>query len=69
MDYTVTLTAGSFNQRFVLEISPIMQTPTDIEEVTGERVQVTGVRKVLIDQKMYIIKDGKVYDARGAKVK
>ena len=69
MDYTVTLTAGSFNQRFVLEISPIMQTPTDIEEVTGDGVQVTGVRKVLIDQKMYIIKDGKVYDARGAKVK
>ncbi len=67
MDYTVTLTAGSFNQRFVLEISPIMQTPTDIEEVTGD--EVTGVRKVLIDQKMYIIKDGKVYDARGAKVK
>jgi hypothetical protein len=69
MDYTVTLTAGSFNQRFVLEISPIMQTPTDIEEVTGDGLQVTGVRKVLIDQKMYIIRDGKVYDARGAKVK
>ena len=69
MDYTVTLTAGSFNQRFFLEISPVSNVATDIEEVTGDGLQVTGVRKVLIDNKLFIIKDGEVYDARGAMVK
>ena len=69
LSYTVNLTAGTHDGRFLLEIAPIQQTPTDIEEVTGDGLQVTGVRKVLIDQKMYIIRDGKMYDARGAMIK
>jgi hypothetical protein len=40
-----------------------------VEEVTGDGLQVTGARKVIIDQKMFIIKDGKIYDAQGRQVK
>jgi hypothetical protein len=66
LDYTVTLEKGTYDDRFVLEISPIQQTPTGVDEVQSDEVQGTKVRKVLIDQKMYILRDGKMYDARGA---
>ena len=68
LDYTVTLQPGDYTGRFVLEISPIAQTPTGVETVTGEGLPVTGVRKVMIDGILYIVKDGKMYDARGARV-
>ena len=68
LSYTVNLTAGDYTGRFVLEISPIAQTPTGIETVTGEGLPVTGVRKVMIDGILYIVKDGKIFDARGARV-
>ena len=69
LSYTVNLTAGTHDGRFLLEIAPIQQTPTGMEEVTGDGLEVTGARKVIIDQKMYIIRDGKMYDARGAMIK
>lgn len=65
LDYTVSLEAGEYTGRFVLEISPIQNTPTDIEAVS---VQPSEVRKVMIDGILYIVKDGKMYDARGARV-
>ena len=65
LDYTVNLEAGEYTGRFVLEISPIQNTPTDIEAVS---VQPSEVRKVMIDGILYIVKDGKMYDARGARV-
>ena len=68
LDYTVNLTAGTHDGRFVLEISPIQNTPTDIENVQGDNVQCTKVRKVMIDGILYIVKDGKIFDARGARV-
>ena len=67
LDYTINLTAGTYNKRFVLEISPIVQSPTGIEN-TEHRTQNTDVRKVLIDNILYIVKDGVMYDARGARV-
>ena len=68
LDYTVNLSAGTYNERFVLEISPIKQTPTGIEnsEVSHQH---SDIRKVLIDGILYIVKDGKMFDARGAVVK
>ena len=70
MDYTVTLTAGSFNQRFFLEISPVSNVATDIERLDNGDWTLDNVRKVLIDNKLFIItEDGKVFDARGAMVK
>lgn len=65
MDYTVYLEKGTHDNRFWLEISPIQNTPTDIEAVSG---QPSEVRKVLIDGILYIVKDGKLFDARGKRV-
>ena len=67
-DYTVSLEAGTYDDRFALEISPVKGTATGVEEVTGDGLQV-GARKVMIDGIMYIVKDGKVFDAHGARVK
>lgn len=67
LPYTISLPKGDYNSRFYLEISPIHGTPTAIQD-SGFRIQDSVVRKVIIDQNMYIIRDGKMYDARGARV-
>ncbi len=71
MDYTVYLEKGTHDNRFWLEISPVQQTPTDIELINGENgdASLNGVRKVLIDGILYIVKDGKLFDARGARLR
>ena len=68
LDYTINLPAGTYNERFVLEISPIQHTPTDIETISDEGLEINGARKVLIDGILYIVKDGVMYDARGNRV-
>jgi hypothetical protein len=68
LDYTINLNAGTYDNRFVLEIAPIKQTPTDIELLNGENGE-NGVRKVMIDGILYIVRDGEIFDARGARVK
>lgn len=66
-DYTVSLEKGTYDQRFVLEISPIEHTTTAIEN--SEKTDApNNVCKKLIDGVLYIIKDGKVFDARGARL-
>ena len=67
LDYTINLSAGTYNDRFVLEISPIQQMPTGVELLNGENGE-NGVRKVLIDGLLYIVKDGVIYDAQGKRV-
>ena len=74
-DYAVTLPAGTYDERFVIEISPIEQIVTGVEMINGENgdaslngEKVTGVCKKLIDGVLYIVKDGKVFDARGARI-
>ena len=67
MEYTLTLKKGDYNNRFFIEISPIQQTPTDIEYV--ENSHDDQARKVLIDNILYIVRDGQMFDARGARVK
>ncbi len=67
-DYTVNLNAGTYDERFVLEISPIQYIPTDIEE-TEVGNQNSAIRKVMADGILYIVKDGKVFDAQGRQVK
>jgi len=67
LDYTINLPAGTYNDRFLLEISPVHQSPTGIELLNGENGE-NGVRKVLIDNILYIVKDGVMYDARGSRV-
>ena len=65
-DYTVTLSSGTIDGRFILEISPIAETPTNIEAVSDQN---SAVRKVMIDGILYIVKDNRIYDATGALVK
>ncbi len=67
LDYTINLPAGTYNERFVLEISPIRPISTDLEN-TEYRIQNTDVRKVLIDNILYIVKDGVMYDAQGKRL-
>ena len=66
-DYEVELEKGIITDRFLLELS-IEKVTTVMETVNGGGVVDTDVRKVLIDGVLYIVKDGKVFDARGARV-
>ena len=68
MDYTVTLAQGQIDDRFLLEISPISQISTDIEAVSGDRLEIRGARKIMIDGLLYIVKDGKLFDAQGRRL-
>ena len=65
-DYTVNLEKGTYDNRFALELSQSPQTPTSIE--TPEQKN-NGMCKKLIDGILYIVRDGKVYDAQGIKIK
>ena len=68
LDYTVELAAGDYTERFWLEISPIKQTPTGIEEPTSDSSLKGRAQKRIIDGILYIVKDGKLFDARGTRV-
>ena len=71
LDYTVNLTAGTCDGRFLLEISPVSNTPTGLEPTSDSSLKGRkGAEKRLIDNKLFIItEDGKVFDARGAMIK
>ena len=68
--YTFSTERTQLDTRFALNVVPRQNTPTDIETVGGEGINdANGPRKVLINDKMYIIVDGKMYDATGKAVK
>ena len=66
-DYEVSLTKGKIDNRFWLEISPISQVQTGIEPISGGKDD--EVRKVIVDQQMYIIRNNEIFDAQGRQVK
>ena len=66
-DYEVQLEKGIDTERFLLELN-IEKVTTVIDTVNGNGLPDSGVRKVLIDGVLYIVKDGKVFDARGARI-
>ena len=73
MPYTVTLTAGTYEGRFALEFAPIQDSPTSLENDGLSRSDELNdanddVRKVFVGGRLYIIHDGKVYDAAGQRV-
>lgn len=68
LDYTVSLEAGEYTGRFVLEISPVQNTPTGLEEPTSNSSLKGRAQKRIIDGVLYIVRDGKIFDARGARV-
>lgn len=67
LTYTATLSQGTHNGRFWLEISPVQETPTALDPVTDDNSR-DYVRKRMIDGRLYIIRDGRIYDARGTRV-
>lgn len=68
LDYTIHLEAGTHDGRFILEISPIYNTPTGIEDPTSDSSLKGRAQKRIIDGVLYIVKDGKIFDARGTRV-
>ena len=64
-DYTVSLTEGQYDERFVLEISPIQNTPTGIEKTADDK---NNICKKMVDGTLYIVKDGRIFDARGNRI-
>lgn len=69
-DYEVYLNQGTIDDRFELEIN-INKVPTAIDGVTdGSGTLKDGkVHKFIMNDQMYILKDGVLYDARGNRVK
>ena len=67
-DYEVSLPKGEMNDRFLLEIN-IRQVPTAIDGVEGGSLKDGKAHKYIENGAMYILRDGKIYDARGNKVK
>lgn len=67
-DYSIYLESGQYDERFYLEISPIAQMPTGIDLLDGEN-GTNGVRKVMVDGMLYIVRDGEIYDAQGKRIK
>ena len=68
-DYEVELPKGVTDDRFELEISDISNVITDVEYTNGEGSLKDGkAHKFIRNGLLYIVRDGKVYDARGAKV-
>ena len=67
LDYTVNLTAGDYTSRFFLEIPPVQPIHTDLEPTSDSSLKGRAQKKI-IDGLLYIVRDGKMYDARGARV-
>ena len=63
-DYTTTLPAGSFENRFALIVKPD-KVATDMENI-GEGVKNNeAAKKYIIDGKLFLQKNGMLYDAQG----
>lgn len=65
MEYTVYLAKGKHDERFIIEISPVNNAPTDLEQTLGTDLNANGVQKFIIDGCLYLKKDGILYDAQG----
>jgi len=67
--YAVTLNKGTYNEYGLKLVQKAPTITTGVETVSDERLEVSGVRKVLIDNTIYIICDGAVYTINGQQVK
>lgn len=66
--YTFTCTAGDNEARFIISATPISKTPTDVESLTAHLSPLT-VTKVLLNNHIYIIRDGRMFSMDGMLVK
>ena len=67
-DYEVYLNKGTINDRFELEIN-IQKMPTAIDGVEGGSLKDGKAHKFIQNGQMYILQDGKMFDAQGRQVK
>lgn len=68
-DYTVTLSEGTYEQRFMLHIQPEKSgISTNTEQITGGELNTNSVQKFIIDGHLYLRKDGVIYTANGSKL-
>ena len=68
-DYTVTLSEGTYEQRFMLHIQPEKSgVSTNIGQITGGDIDANSVQKYIIDGHLYLKKDGVIYTANGSKL-
>ncbi len=67
--YHFTTSDKKAHERFILTRTSGYQTPTGIGETDSGRSKVDRARKLLIDQKMFILVNGVLYDATGKVVK
>ena len=67
-DYEVYLEKGTFNDRFELVID-INKVPTSIEGVDGSSLKDSKAYKFFENGSLYIMENGRIYDARGNRVK
>ena len=68
-EYTFTTEPGEDSNRFYISATPIMKVTTGVENVQSDDVQSTNVHKVLINDHIYIIRGGRMYDATGKMLK
>lgn len=66
--YTFTSERTQDDNRFALNVVCSHQTTTEIENVEGGKWNAEGAIKMIIDDKLYIIRDGKMYDGTGKRV-
>lgn len=64
--YQFTSAANDTEARFVISCTPIAHTPTGVSDINNQQ---SAARKLMIDGKLYIIRDGGMYDTTGAMVK
>ncbi len=69
-DYTVELNKGTYNNRFQLVLEVEAKAPTAIDNVDGGLWRVDGkTKKLLINDNIYLINGGRIYNASGTKVR
>jgi hypothetical protein len=67
--YTFTTDRTQNDSRFAINVVKRLDTATGVENAQGDDVQSTKVRKLILDDKMYIIRSGEMFDATGKRVK
>ena len=64
---TVTVSAGDTETLFSDSVTfTTKQTPTGVEEVSGQKSE---VRKLLRNGQLFILRNGEIFNAQGARVK
>ena len=68
-NYTVELNKGTYNNRFQLLLEVEAKAPTAIDNAKGEWSEDGKTKKLFINDNIYLINAGRVYNASGTKVR